>query len=141
MVVINKLLAFITKDKYFRGHFFVLLMVIVVVGGLRGCMNKQSQKMEMVRQERALVLKIDAMKNRMIPDILRETFVDVTVVGVIYENQEAFVLIDHTIYKEGGVVGDYKIVQVTKESITLLNVKTDETEHIIFKKPPEAIVQ
>ena len=48
----------------------------------------------------------------------------------------ATALIDSTVYEVGDTFGDYKLLQVNKNSLLLLNIRTNQNEEIMFSENP-----
>ena len=139
----NKKLTFFFRDQRFLRHLVILAALSGVSVFLHQYALKQRQSLKTLEKERALVLKIDEMKNKiyaktMVQDDGRRPNLNssqVKVEGMIYKNRQAFALINSTIYKEGDTFGDYKVVKITKNSLILLNSRTHEEENIVFAKP------
>ena len=141
----NKYLAFFLKDQFFILHFVILTALGIGLIVFLRYESKQAQLLKTLQRERELVLGIDPMKNqirsKMIPKTSPNAKWNGQLQGVFYQNKKVLVLINNTVYQEGDVLGDYKLLKINLNSLVLLNLRTQQKENIIFGESLEELLQ
>jgi len=117
----------------------ILAALIVMILGLNSLGAKQSRTIKTLRQEKELVMKVQSMKDKIKGAQAHISRSGLKIEGVVYQNNVAYALINGAIYGEGGSVGDYKIVAIGKNALTILNVSTNEQENFVFQEALEDI--
>ena len=143
----NKYLKFFLKDQMFILHFIFFAALCAALIFLNQYKSRQARPLKILREERALVFKIDSMKNKIRSRMAQSGFSNlnlnpqVKVEGAIHRNGKAFVLINNTIYQEGDTFGDYKLMRINSNSLVLFNIRTHEEENVVFGETSEDLLE
>jgi hypothetical protein len=134
----NKYLTLLS-DRDLLLRLGILAVLLVMFFGLSQGIATQSKTLKALRQEQELVMKIKPMKEKIKGVQSNISRAGLKVEGVVYQNGSAYALINSTIYSIGDVAGEYKVVDIGKNTLKLLNLSTQEEENFIFQEVQEDI--
>ncbi len=129
----NKYLILI-KDRNIILRLGVLGGVLVLLAVLNTAVGHQSKTLRRLRQEKELVMKIKPMTDKIRAHTSTQSK-SLNVQGVVYQSDSSYALIDGNIYNVGDTVGNYKIVEIGHNSMTILHTGTGEQERFVFEDP------
>jgi hypothetical protein len=132
-------------------HFTVLGVLVFGLFCLGQIQAAQKRSFKKIQQERSLVFKIDEMKEKIRNRLMRQDAsngdignknvnTEVKVEGVMYKGTKPYVIINGTIYEEGGQFGQYKIVKIYLNSLSLFNSETNEEEIVVFSETAQDLI-
>jgi hypothetical protein len=147
----NKYLTFFLRDRFFIVHFIVLVSLIVGFFTLGQIQAAQKRSLKKIQQERSLVFKIDEMQDKIRNRLMQQDAsnqdignknvnTDVKVEGVMYKGTKPYVIINGTIYEEGAQFGQYKIVKIYLNSLSLFNSETNAEEIVVFSETAQDLI-
>ncbi len=140
-----KLLRLIRREPIFLLRFVVVLLGAGILFTQVKAVQQQAREYAKLTKEKGLIARIPEMKNKihthtlmtMPPEQLKIQIneVEFTLEGTSIEDGIPFALIDGTIYKEGDIIKDYRIVEIKHGSITLENTSTKEIKKFSLPQP------
>lgn len=137
----TKILRYCIVELHFRLKIIALVVLAVILSVQIWYSGVQNERLNVVRAEKAMVERIGDMEEMLSTKAQLEAFqkedtgalVDVKptkISGIAMQRGVPSVLIDGTVYSEGSSFGDYVIVKITKEIITLVNKRTKAIKNL-----------
>jgi len=137
----NKFIRYCIVEPECRLRFAAFVALIVIIAAQLWYRDKQVRHINIFREEKALVEKIDNMKETLrmrarLKDFRKGEDIGLTDIrpakinGFAMQKGTPSVLVDGMVYSEGSLFGEYVIVKITKEMITLVNKKTNAIKNL-----------
>ena len=132
----NKILRYCIVELECRARIIALAALAIIMTGQLWYREVQVEHVRTLQAEKALVERLGDMAEMLSTRAQLEAFqkeesIDLTNVrltkisGIAMQRGVPSVLVDGTVYSEGSSFGEYVIVKITKEIITLVNKKTN----------------
>ncbi len=137
----SKILRYCIVESELRIKIIALAVLAVIMTGQLWYRGVQIERVGIFQVQKALVGRIGNMEEILNTRAQLEAFrneeaVDLSSVkatkisGIAMQKGVSSVLIDGTVYSEGNSFGDYVIVKITKEIITLVNKRTKAIKNL-----------
>ena len=137
----TKILRYCIVESEFRFRFILLVVLLSALFAQAWYRGVQTERLKTFQAEKALVDRVgdmeEMLRTRAKLEAIRKqddgTLADVRptkISGIAMQQGVPSVLIDGTVYSEGSTFGDYVIVKITKEMITLINKETKAIKNL-----------
>lgn len=137
----TKILRYCIIESECRARIVALVVLAIIMMGQVWYRGKQIERVRTFQAKGALVAHLGDMEEMLSTRAQLEAFrqeenVDLTNVrptkisGIAMQRGVPSVLVDGTVYSEGSSFGEYVIVKITKEIITLVNKRTNAIKNL-----------
>ena len=137
----NKFIRYCIVEPKCRLRMAVLFLLIALIVGQMWYRGTQNVKLSALEAKGVVIARITSMERELKTKARLEAFrneedaafgnTDLTKIsGVAIHGGKPSVLIDGMVYVEGGSFGEYVIVHITPEMITLVNTKTNARKNL-----------
>ena len=137
----NKFVRYCIVEPKCRLRIAILLLFVAVIVGQTWYRGAQIKKVSALQVKGVLIARIAAMEKELRTKERLEAFRSVKdnepnnvhfakINGVAMNGRKPSVLIDEAVYAEGDSYGEYVVVTITQEMITLVNKKTNARKNL-----------
>ena len=137
----NKILRYCVVESEFRARIIVFMVLMIIMIGQIWYRGGQIERLGILQAQKAMVGRVGDMEEVLSTRAQLEAFrkeesVDLTniqptkISGFAMQRGIPSVLVDGTVYSEGSSFGEYIIVKITKEMITLVNKRTNAMKNL-----------
>lgn len=137
----SKILRYCIVESEFRIKIIALVVLAAIMTGQVWYRGVQIERVGTFQVQKAMVERISDMKEMLSTRAQLEAFqkeenIDLTnirptkISGIAMQRGVPSVLVDGTVYSEGSSFGEYVIVKITKEIITLVNKRTKAIKNL-----------
>ncbi len=137
----NKLIRYCIYESGCRLKFSALVILIIAMIGQSWFSGGQQKRLSVIHEELTFVDRIDDMEEKLKTRARLEAFKEekdggladdqrVKISGFAIHEGAPAVIVDGMVYTEGGAFGEYVIVRITEEMITLVNKETNAIKNL-----------
>ena len=137
----NKILRYCIVESECRVRIIALTALAIIMIGQLWYRGVQVERVRVFQKEKAFVERLGDMEEILntraqLAAFRKEENIDLTNVrptkisGIAMQRGVPSVLVDGTVYSEGSSFGEYVIVKITKEIITLVNKRTNAIKNL-----------
>ena len=150
-MIVTKILRLMVYELPFLLRTLIIFIGFGIVALELKVVQEQSRQYAQINNEKALVMRIPEMEKTIRAHTIRVMAVEaehpnpqpqVQIAKIEFDLQGTsikdgvpYALIDERIYKEGDMLGDYTVTEITRGSVKLENPLTKETKNLLLPQP------